>query len=105
LKNRTDNQCWRRFKILSKKPKTAAEKNKWENIGIYQAKINFKEPFKIERKKVKKDVKRNEGESPMKGNVKISESQEVQNNGKDFVKKEAIQEIQTYKDRVMDDDI
>lgn len=55
---------------------------------------------------MKKDVKRNEEkESPIKGNVKISESQEVQNNGKDFVKKEAIQEIQTYKDRVIDDDI
>jgi len=58
MKNRTDNQCWRRWKMLSKKSKEVkrlTDEKIYGPLGIYQTKINMKEPFKIE-KKVKKDT-------------------------------------------------
>lgn len=58
MKNRTDNQCWRRWKILSKRSKNIKalnEQRQLEIIGVENIKINMAKPFKIQNKKQKRE--------------------------------------------------
>lgn len=57
MKNRTDNQCWRRWKIISRKSsksnKGVVDDKRFGTLGIKKIKINMEQPFTIRNKKVK----------------------------------------------------
>ena len=70
MKNRTDNQCWRRWKIISRKPaknsRNSLEDKRLGALEIKNIKINMNEPFLIKSKKVKREGIMNQ-ESEMAG--------------------------------------
>lgn len=47
MKNRTDNQCWRRYKFLLK---SSPRKTSQSIIEYYNIRVDFKNPFTIIRK-------------------------------------------------------